>query len=447
MFRGARKVLAAVSGGPDSVAALLVLLELRDRLGIEVAAAHFDHQLRPNSATDLAWVRDLCKGLDVPFFSGEGDVSRAAAEQGAGIEDAARRMRYGFLAFVAGKEGADTIATGHTADDQVETVLMRIIRGTGIRGLRGMMPVAEVPGGGGAQRLVRPLLELRRGDTLRICQEADIAPLHDASNDDPRYTRNRVRHETLAGLRSVNPDVGSALIGLAASAREVFEGVEKQSYGVQPRERLPIGAIFEAAKLAALPNEALTLVVEREAAFFKREPEVNRTRVENLRAVLSSGAGEVAFGDIVVEVSCGQARLGPPLLEGEPFEERVLNVPGVTLAVPWRVTVATDPLPVVEGAGYGLLDGSLLKGALRVRPLVPGDRVRLNGMERKVSDVLVNEKVPAWERLGLIAIADSAVVHAVIGASKPLGGSESESALYVKVETTHSTANAAPSWS
>jgi tRNA(Ile)-lysidine synthetase-like protein len=342
-------------------------------------------------------------------------------------------MRYGFLAFVAGKEAADAVATGHTADDQVETVLMRIVRGTGIRGLRGILPVGEVPGGG-AQRLVRPLLDLHRADTATICREAGIEPLEDPSNLDPGYARNRIRHETLPSLRAGNPDVDGALLGLAASAREVFEGVEKQSFTVQPVERLPIGAIFEAAKLAALPNEAAMLVIEREAAFFKREPEVNRTRVENLRSVLASGSGEVAFGDIVVEVSCGQARVGPPLLEGEAFPERVLSVPGVTVAGPWRVTVTTDPMPVVAGAGYTRVDGSALKGALRVRPVAAGDRILYHGMERKVSDLLVNEKVPAWERLGLIAIADSAVVHALVGASKDLGAPASDAALYIKVE-------------
>ncbi|HEX6030649.1 MAG TPA: tRNA lysidine(34) synthetase TilS, partial [Tepidiformaceae bacterium] len=323
MFRGSRKVLAAVSGGTDSVALLLVLLRLRERFGFELAASHFDHKLRPDSHDDMEWVRNLCKTLDVPCFTGEGDVSEAAREHHGGIEDAARRMRYGFLAFVAGKEGADAVATGHTADDQAETVLMRIVRGTGIRGLRGMLPVGDVPGGG-AQRLVRPLLELHRTDTETICREAGIEPVEDPSNLDLGYARNRIRHETLPSLRAVNPEVDAALLGLAASAREVFEGVEKQSFTVQPVERLPIGAIFEAAKLAALPNEAATLVIEREAAFFKREPEVNRTRVENLRRVLGSGSGEVTFGDIVVEVSCGHARVGPPLLEGEPFPERVL---------------------------------------------------------------------------------------------------------------------------
>jgi tRNA(Ile)-lysidine synthase len=433
IFRGARRVLAAVSGGPDSVAMLLILLELRPRFGFDVVAVHFDHQLREGSRDDLEWVRGLCFTLEVPFFSGEGDVALAAAERGAGIEEAARLMRYRFLSFVAGKEAADTIATGHTADDQVETVLMRIVRGSGVRGIRGMLPVGDVPTGGG-QRLARPLLDLHRTDTVAFCRAAGISPLHDPTNEDPRYIRNRIRHETLDALRAVNPDVDDALLGLAASAREVFDGVEKLSFTVQPVERLPIGVIFDAAKLAGLPGEALMLVVEREAAFFKREPDVNRTRVENLRSVLASGSGEVAFGDIVLEVSCGQARLGPPLLEGEPFESRVLNVPGVTLARPWRVTVSTEAMPVVAGAGYGRVDASALKGALRVRPLVPGDRILYHGIERKVSDLLVNEKVPAWERLGLIAIADSERVHAVIGASKELGADVGDSVLYVRVD-------------
>jgi tRNA(Ile)-lysidine synthetase-like protein len=98
------------------------------------------------------------------------------------------------------------------------------------------------------------------------------------------------------------------------------------------------------------------------------------------------------------------------------------------------VAVSTDPLPVAPGAGYARVDASALRGALRVRPLQPGDRIVYHGLERKASDLLVNEKVPAWERLGLIAIADSHVVHAIIGASKELGAPESESALYVKVE-------------
>jgi tRNA(Ile)-lysidine synthetase-like protein len=166
----------------------------------------------------------------------------------------------------------------------------------------------------------------------------------------------------------------------------------------------------------------------------KCEPEINRTRVENLRDTLTSGSGEVVFGDIMVEASCGRVRIGPPLLEAEPFDQRILNVPGVTIAGPWRVTVSTEPLPHVDGAGFARADGTKLQGPLRVRPLQPGDRIRHNGLERKVSDFLVNEKVPAWERLGLVAVSDSAVIHALIGASREIGAPDSERALYIKVE-------------
>ncbi len=300
MFRRVSKVLAAVSGGADSVACLLVLLGLRERFGFEVEAVHFDHKLRPESAADMDAVRKLCANLDVECVTGEGDVAAVAAKQRQGIEETARMMRYQFLAFAAGKEGADCIATGHTADDQAETILMRIARGSGVRGIRGMLPVAGVPGAP-ERRLVRPLLGVARADTEAICAEFGITPIVDPSNADLSYTRNRVRGTVLEQLRELNPSVEDALRGLAESAREAFSLIEKRSFEVQPRERGPVGAIFALGPFRELPSEALTLVIEREAAFYHLKPDVNRTRVANLRAVLAKGTGTVHFGDTVVE--------------------------------------------------------------------------------------------------------------------------------------------------
>ncbi len=420
LFRGAKRLLAAVSGGPDSVAALLVLLRLRERFGFEVVVCHFDHKLRADSAADLEFVRDLCEKLDVPCKTGEGDVRAVATETKAGIEETARRMRYQFLAFMAENVQADRIVTGHTLNDQAETVLMRITRGSGVRGIRGMLPAGDVPGAS-AYRLVRPLLVVRREETAAICAEAGIVPLSDPSNDDRSFRRNLVRHETLPALRLVNPLIEDALLRLAASAREAFARTERESFTAQPTARLPIGVIFRTEALAGLETEALSLVIEREAGFFSLRPEVNRTRLTNLVAALARGSGEVAFGDVMVELSCGSARIGPRLEAVEPFEGKVLNVPGATVAGGWRVEVATSPLPVVAGAAMAVVDGSRLKGALRVRMLQPGDRMRYRGMARKVSDVLINAKVPAWERRGLIAIADGGGVLAIVGATVDLG--------------------------
>ena len=433
MFRRVGRVLLAVSGGADSVATLLVLLHLRERFGFEVVVAHFDHQLRPESAEQLRHVRELCSRLGVSCSTGEGDVRAAARQQKRGIEETARRMRYQFLAFIAEKERADCIATGHTADDQAETVLMRILRGTGVRGIRGMLPVSDVPGSS-AQRLVRPALCLARDETEAICAESGIEPLIDPSNQDVAMTRNRLRNETMRALRAVNPAVRESLERLASNARELFDRVERDAMHVQPLERTPVGTIFALAPFAALLNEARTLVIEREAAFFHLEPDANRTRVRNLGDVLARGSGQVTFGDVVVEASSGKVRVGPLLAAPEPFEERILNVPGVTVVGPWRVLVATDSPREAAGALTAVVSAASLRGALRMRTLNRGDRIRYHGLERLVSDVLSNAKVPGWSRTGAAAVADAESVVALFTSAGVLADEpRGDDLLYVQV--------------
>ncbi len=432
MFRRTRSVLAAVSGGADSVALLLVLERLSSSSGFEVTVCHFDHKLRPESSDDLAWVRTLCEARGVTFLSGEGDVRDVAARQRLGIEEAARRMRYQFLSFVAGQKGIDVIATGHTADDQAETVLMRVLRGRGVRGIRGMRPVATVPGG--SQKLVRPLLELTRGETEAVCAAAGITPLNDSSNADETPTRNRLRHIVLPVLEELNPAVREALNRLAGNAAEVFERVEKEAMTAQPSVRGPVGAIFGLQQARSLGSEALGLVIEREAAFYRLEVETNATRLRNAAQVLGSGSGAVRFGDVEVEASCGVVRIGPRLEPAE-LEAKVLNVPGATMAPPWRVDISTAPLPRIEGSEQCAISTAGQRGALRVRSLAAGDRILYHGMERKVMDVFAAAKVPRWERTGAVAIADSHSVRAVLtaaGAFEADGVSE-EDALYVRL--------------
>ena len=416
MFRRTQKVLVAFSGGPDSLATLLLLRELGGVKGFSVTACHFDHQLRPDSRADMERAREICARLDIECVTGEGDVRGVARQMKRGIEEMAREMRYQFLAFVAEKEGADCVATGHTADDQAETVLMRIVRGSGIRGIRGMLPVSTVPGSN-AQRLIRPLLETPRVTTQAICDEWGIAPIVDTSNVDVSFRRNRVRHETMTSLAAINPSIADALIGLGRSAREAFEPIEKQSFEVQPIERGPIGALFHSTALARLGGEALGLLIEREASFYHLRPETNRTRIENLSCVLASGHGVVMFGDTAVEASCGKVRLGPRLEAVDPVPETILNVPGDTRAGPWVARIRTEPLEGDPAAPVVALSSEAIHGVLKLRSLRPGDRIRFRGADRKVSDLLVNEKVPSWERAGTVVISDGAGVVALMGAT------------------------------
>ncbi|MDZ7728082.1 MAG: tRNA lysidine(34) synthetase TilS [Dehalococcoidia bacterium] len=435
LFRRVKTLLVAVSGGPDSLAALLLLRDLRERFGFDLIAAHFDHKLREGSADDLAYVREVCQQLDILCLTGEGDVRESMAASGAGMEEAARRMRYQFLAFIAGQKGADAVATGHTRDDQVETVLHRIIRGSGARGLRGMLPRSPLPGAE-AQLLVRPLLELTRKDTRAICEHAGIQPLDDPSNDDTSLLRNRLRHETLPYLRTLNASVDDALLGLAESARELFAPIEEQAMRVQPHTRDERGSIFTLAPFAALPSEALTLVIEREASFSRLEPEINRTRLHNFRSVLKRGSGEVHFGELCAEVSCGQVRLGPPPDVFPQLEPLLLNVPGVNATPVWRVEALTEAPAEPGDAALAVVSLANLQGALRIRSPLQGDRVAVLPGQPRLSDVLVNAKVPRWDRRELVVVADGRGVVAVSRSMPNFPRIDDDDALWLRFSRT-----------
>ena len=416
LFRHLDQLVVAVSGGPDSLAALLLLRELGEERGFELAAAHFDHQLRPGSAADRDFVAGLCERLGVPCVTGEGDVRLAATESRAGIEETARRLRYQFLAFAAERRGAGAVATGHTADDHAETVLHHVLRGSGVRGARGMLPSAPLPGAP-ALRLVRPLLPLTRADALAVCEAAAVAPRMDETNDSPAATRNRIRHDLLPRLRAENPAADAALLGLAESARELFRAVEQDADLAQPRARVPGACVFELDALRALGAEARLLVLEREAAFLKADVTANRTRLRNLAAALERGAGQAAFGGLAVEVSAGLVRLSagadePPAAIGERF----VNLPGVTLAGDRALRAATEPFPDEAGASpAAAVSAARVEGALRLRSLRPGDRMDYHGHVRKVSGILKAARVPVWERRGLVAVAGRETVVAVLG--------------------------------
>ena len=431
LFRSLEKVVVAVSGGADSVAALLLLSELGEAHEFEVVAAHFDHHLRHESSGDREFVSDLCERLDVPCMTGEGDVPLAAGEMRMGIEETARRLRYQFLAFAAERQGAGAVATGHTADDHVETVLHHIVRGSGVRGMRGMLPSAPLPGMP-SLRLIRPLLPLPRSDTVAVCNAAGIDYREDATNADLHATRNRIRHTVLPQLREENPSVDDAVRGLAESARELFRTVERAADLAQPRDRAPGSVVFELDVLRSLGSEARLLILEREATFLRAEVDANRTRLRNLEDVLRRGTGRVAFGGLTVEVSAGLARLSGDSSDedGSPeVPEQFVNIPGITRVGERVLQAATDPFP--DGAGAppaAAVPADRIEGALRLRALAPGDRMQYRGYRRKVSGILKNARVPAWERGSLIALAGRDDVVAVLGATVAIadGGEEDE---------------------
>jgi tRNA(Ile)-lysidine synthase len=210
-------VLVAVSGGADSVALLRAMAALKAGGEGRLCAAHLNHRLRPEADEDRQFVVDLCGRLGLPCEVGSADAGALAAAAGDGIEAAARAARYDFLQQAAGRLGARFIATAHTADDQAETVLHRIIRGTGIRGLSGMARARPL----GHAVLIRPLLSVRRTELVAYLDALGQPYRQDASNLDPRYTRNRIRRHLLPRLqRHFNAEIVDSLLRLGSLAGE-----------------------------------------------------------------------------------------------------------------------------------------------------------------------------------------------------------------------------------
>jgi tRNA(Ile)-lysidine synthase len=188
-------VLPAVSGGPDSMALLGILHDLSRELKFHLAVAHFDHRIRDTGERERKLVEDFARSLGLPVYSGTVDVRAQVAASGDTLEEGARKARYQFLSGVADEIKASRIATGHTKTDQEETVLMRILRGTGIRGLAG------IPTRRG--RIIRPLLCLDRSETRRYCDERGIPYVMDSTNEDATIFRNRIRLELIPLLLSL----------------------------------------------------------------------------------------------------------------------------------------------------------------------------------------------------------------------------------------------------
>jgi len=227
------RIAVAVSGGADSVGLLRILLGLRDELGIVVAIAHFHHGIRGADAdADEAFVHEIAQGFDVELHLERGDARARAQQNGISLETAARELRHEFFSRLLEAKKADRIATAHTLDDQGETVLMKVLRGAGTRGLAGIFPEQRVAVGGS---IVRPLLETRRGELREYLRSLNQPWREDLSNDDVSFTRNRVRARVLPMLREqLNPAADVALAHVAEISRAEEEYWQEQVKRVLP---------------------------------------------------------------------------------------------------------------------------------------------------------------------------------------------------------------------
>jgi len=427
-----RTLLVGVSGGPDSVALLHALAGLREALPVRLHAAHLDHGLRGReSRADAEYVAGLCERLGVPLISKRVDVAAFRHRLGLSMEDAARRVRYGFFAEAGKKAGARVVLVGHTADDQVETVLLHLLRGSGVAGLAGMEALARAPSAGdgeAAPLLVgRPLLGVSRRETEAYCAAHRLGPRRDSSNRSPRFLRNRVRRELLPVLRRYNPSIDAALLRLAEQAALTARHLDRQVEQVWPRLARPEqgAVVLDRAELAALDPALQAHALRRAVAQVKGDLQgIAAAHIRRVAELAAGPAGRSASlpGGIRFVTGYERHRLGrrgeaapaAPALRGETR----LRVPGTTYAGGWRVRATTEAADAeLRSAGcVALLDVALARRALVVRSRRPGDRFRPLGMAqaKKLQDFFVDAKVPREARDAVpLVCADGEIVWVV----------------------------------
>jgi tRNA(Ile)-lysidine synthase len=428
LISAGQRVLVAASGGPDSTCLLLTIASLRRSLRITIEAAHFDHGLRARRAAkdEERTVRRLADALGVPLHTGAGDVGAHARAKHLSIEEAARELRYRFLADVAREARYHVVAVGHTLDDQAETVLLHILRGSGLSGLAGMQPWSPWPFAvENTPRLIRPLLVLSREDTERCCREAGLTPVKDASNRSLQFTRNRLRRELLPRMRAYNPRVGDALVRLAEAAAadlRALETLAAKAIASRPRGgEVRLRRRTFAGLPEALQRHAVRLAFERLLGDKRGLGE------RHVRALIHASSRTGSRLDLPRDVRAEVTRDAVVLLRRgatpRPLPTRAVSlpVPGSARLGPWILTaepLTRKPRDLAAGApDTAVLDADVLGASLTVRRRRPGDRFQPLGLAqaKKLQDFLVDAHVPRSERDALPLVLAARGIVWVVG--------------------------------
>ncbi len=426
---GAR-VLVAVSGGADSLVLLHVLVALREAHKLMLHVATLDHGLRGvASAADAAFVRATAAAWGVPVTVGRADVAQFARDRGLGTEEAARQVRYAFLARVARAAGADRIAVGHHRDDQAETVLLHVLRGSGIDGLRGMLPLAVLPVAAGSAEaehvtldpspgesaplesaaplyLVRPLLDLPRAAIEAYAAAHGLQPRDDVTNRDPAYRRNRLRHAIIPKLEALNPNLRATLARMADVLRVDADRLRvagEAAFTRVLREQRPDVVVFDRATWRELHLADRRYVIRaavrqlrpalRDLAFVHVDAacRVADAGAVGAQAVLPDGV-MLGVGEAVIALAVGAAALAaglaahidaPALQPGEVFNfragEHVTRRFGAWVFES-RGLLPDDDLAALHADPLAAALAIPPRTALRLRSYQPGDRFQPRGM-------------------------------------------------------------------
>jgi len=428
-FRGTT-ILIGVSGGSDSLTLLLLLNKLSDDKGFKIHIGHLDHGLREDSADDAAFVADVGKKLGIPVVLGNCNVDLYRKKKGLSLEEAARDVRYSFLSSTAVEIGADFIAVGHNLDDQVETILMNIIRGGGTNALLGMSYISN-----GIQnnrdkklRLLRPILDLSKEDTEKYCLLKSISYLKDSTNMSMRYTRNRVRIDLVPKLVGYNSNFGNNLLKLSEAVSQDLDYINQQASATFTKLCTSIHNGVEIYRSAfnnlhpSMKNHVLRFAYERVVG---SKIGLENSHIKDMVKVSRGATGKKVDlpGDLIFRVGYDSLELcHNSTITGssqEKLEEYSLNVPGKTLIPGWEIEirfVSRNHRITVNNKYAGVFDKGIVGNILTVRGRRDGDKFQPLGMtgSKKIKKYLSDAKVPAVYRDSIpLVVSDNTLVWIV----------------------------------
>ncbi|MHB8105754.1 MAG: tRNA lysidine(34) synthetase TilS [Dehalococcoidales bacterium] len=426
------KLVVAVSGGPDSVCLLYVLAGLRKELDIDLHIAHLNHQLRgENSAADAKYVTGLAKKLGIPATIASRDVKAYRKQRRLSLEEAARLVRYSFLADVAATVGATKVAVGHTADDHAETMLMHLLRGSGIKGLRGLAPLSKLNVSGGSLTVIRPLLDLNREETVDYCRTHNLKPRLDASNLSTEPVRNKIRLQLLPLLRKYNPQITQALLRLSHTTADDLDFIEvearrfKESILKIERNSVIIKKKDLLALHPALQRQILRFSIESLLGSLK---DIEAGHIEDIIDALEKPAGKVIglpFG-INFTIEYERYVLAPESLSLCPFPtlegETALKIPGKTLISGWAINTVIEKKSAGKawedetGDFSACFDFNSVGKNLTVRHRLTGDRFQPLGMKqpKKLNVFMIDARIPqTWRRRIPLVCSDKEIIWVV----------------------------------
>lgn len=405
MLQPGEKVILGVSGGADSMALLHALWEVRADFHHFLIVAHLDHGLRPQGEEEANFVRQAAGKLGVPFFHRKADGREWEEKKGLTTQEAAREIRYAFLGEIARAHQAPKIALGHTADDQAELMVMRLLRGSGTRGLSGIPPVR-----GGI--FIRPLIEVWREEVESFLKKKKIAFLHDPSNQSDQYLRNRVRHELLPLLRQYNPRIHRILVRMAALFRAEEEFWQEYLGGIFPpmtRSRGKDSLALDIPSLRAQPlpvrHRCYRLAIEKVQGDLRRVSLPHILAIENLLGSQEPNKNLQLPHGLSVTKAYQELHFSRPAEVAVPFEHSVpgpgrVEIPEIRREMGFELQTRAGKISFEESPSVSLLDFDGLEFPLTLRSFRPGDRFQPLGMEgeKKVKDFFIDCKIPAWQR-------------------------------------------------